>query len=195
MPRPMISQITVPVLVNGEEVMTTFDLKDAAAREMIEDLGNAIYWMGVTVTPLTDGSTTNPILIGNEQEQEEVRANVGGMAQYNGEEFIWNGSAWQSVGKNNFGALAFKSSASGSFTPAGTVSQPSVSVEGDSTTTVNSITDVGTLPTMSVSGETLTLTPGTLPTKGADTTVVSNTGTITVSQPTFTGTAGSVTVS
>lgn len=195
MPRPMLSQITVPVLVNGEEVMTTFDIKDAAAREMIEALGNAIYWMGVTVTPLTDGSTTNPILIGNEQEQEEVRAKVGGMAQYNGEEFIWNGSAWQSVGKNNFGALAFKSSASGSFTPIGTVSQPSVSVEGNSTTTVNSITNVGTLPTMSVSGETLTLYPGTLPTKGSDTTVVTNTGTISVSQPTFTGTAGSVTVS
>lgn len=195
MPRPMISQITVPVLVDGREVMTTFDLKDAYAREMIEDLGNAIYWMGVTVTPLTDGSTTNPILIGNEQEQEEVRANVGGMAQYNGEEFIWNGSAWQSVGKNNFGALAFKSSASGSFTPAGTVSQPSVSVDGNTTTTVNSITDVGTLPTMSVSGETLTFSPGTLPTKGSDTTVVTNTGTISVSQPTFTGTAGSVTVS
>ena len=195
MPRPMISQITVPVLVDGREVMTTFDIKDAAAREMIEDLGNAIYWMGVTVTPLTDGSTTNPILIGNEQEQEEVRANVGGMAQYNGEEFIWNGSAWQSVGKNNFGALAFKSSASGSFTPAGTVSQPSVSVDGNTTTTVNSITDVGTLPTMSVSGETLTFSPGTLPTKGSDTTVVTNTGTISVSQPTFTGTSGSVTVS
>lgn len=186
-----ISQITVPVLVDGQEVMTTFNIKDAGARQMISELGNAIYWAGVTTTELTDGATTNPIVING----EDVTARVGAMAQYQGEEFVWNGSAWQSVGKNNFGALAFKSSASGSYTPVGSVSQPSVSVEGDSTTTVNSITDVGTLPTISVSGEVLTLAPGTLPTKGANTTVVTSTGTITVSQPTFTGTAGTVTVS
>lgn len=186
-----ISQITVPVLVGGVETPTTFNIKDAYARQLIENLGHAIYWMGVTTTEITDGATTNPISINGEDETAEI----GGMAQYDGEEFIWNGSAWQSVGKNNFGSLAFKSSATGNFTPAGTVSQPSVSVEGNSSTTVNSITDVGTLPTMSVSGEVLTLAPGTLPTKGSDTTVVTATGTITVSQPTFTGTAGSVTVS
>lgn len=44
------------------------------------------------------------------------------------------------------------------------------------TATVNSITDVGTLPTFTVSGEVLTFGAGTLPTKGADQTVVSDVG-------------------
>lgn len=207
-----ISKITVPVTVDGVVQNTTFEIKDAEARQLIENLGDACYWIGVTTTELTDGSTTNPISVGG----EDVTAKVGGMAQYSGEEFIWNGSAWQSIGKNNFGKLAFQSSASGDYTPAGTVSQPtftgtqgnvsvsgtpagtisvgvgeanytpdgSVSEVGLNTTTVNSITDVGTLPTFSISGETLTFTPGTLPTKGENTTVATGIS----AQPEFTGT-------
>lgn len=184
-----ISKITVPVTVDGVVQNTTFEVKDAEARELIESLGDACYWIGVTTTELTDGSTTNPISVGG----EDVTAKVGGMAQYSGEEFIWNGTAWQSIGKNNFGALAFKSSASGDYTPAGTVSQPTAEA---STTpaTVNSITDVGTLPTFTVSGETLTFTSGTLPTKGSDTTVVASVDSISVTQPTFSGTETEITV-
>ena len=115
------------------------------------------------------------------------------MAQYDGEEFVWNGSAWQSIGKNNFGDMAFVDQGEASYTPAGTVSQPTVSTTITSAT-INSITDVGTLPTMSVSGEVLTLDPGTLPTKGADQSVVGSISEITVSQPTFTGTAATITV-
>lgn len=188
MANALISQIVIPI--NG--VNTTFDIKDAEARQLISDLGNALYWIGVTTTELVDDVTTSAVItVGG----ESVTAKIGGMAQYNGEEFVYNGTKWQSIGKNNFGALAFKSSASGNFTPQGTVSQPTVSVSGDSTGTVNSITDVGTLPSMTVSGEVLTFAPGTLPTKGEAQTVVTATGTITVSQPTFSGTEGSVTVS
>ena len=67
------------------------------------------------------------------------------------------------------------------------------------TTTVNSITDVGTLPsatmpTYSVSNETLTITAGsfnagTLPTKGFDTTVKTGDAAYQSTQPTFTGDA------
>lgn len=179
-----ISKITVPVLVEGSLVNTTFDIKDAGARQLINDLGNAVYWIGVTTNALTDGDTTNPITVNS----ESVTVKVGGMAQYSGEEFVWNGSAWQSIGKNNFGALAFKSSASGNFTPAGSVTSE---ITGGTNATVNSITAVGTLPSFSVSGETLTYTPGTLPTKGDDTSVVTATGTV---SSTFSGTQGSVTV-
>lgn len=186
-----ISKISVPVDVDGSIVVTTFDIKDAVAREAIEALGDAVYWIGVTTTTLTDGGTTNPIQVGG----VSTTAKVGGMAQYSGEEFIWNGSAWQSVGKNNFGALAFKSSASGNYTPAGTVSQPTASITGGTTGKVNSITSVGTLPSCTVSGETLVFNAGTLPTKGADQTVVTSVGTVSVSQPTFAGTAATVTVS
>ena len=96
--------------------------------------------------------------------------------------------------QNNFGDLAFKSSASGNFTPAGTVSAPTVSVTGNTTGTVNSITAVGTLPSWTVSGTKATFSAGTLPTKGADQTVVTDMGTISADAPTFTGTQGTVTV-
>lgn len=187
MPNAIITQLEIEV--NG--VSTTYDIQDQGARDLIEALGNAVYWIGVTTTELTNGSATNPITV----NEESVTAKIGGMAQYNGEEFIWNGSAWQSVGKNNFGALAFKNSATGDFTPQGSVSAPNVSVTGGTTGTVNSITDIGTLPSWTVSGTKATFSAGTLPTKGADTTVVTDVGTITADAPTFTGTQGSVSVS
>lgn len=187
MSNPTIKQVQIP---NGVGGFTLYDIVDAGARELIDALGDAIYWIGVTTTVLTDGSTTNPITV----EGESVTAKLGGMAQYDGEEFVWNGSAWQSIGKNNFGALAFANTAVGSFTPAGTISGGSASANNPTTATVNSITAVGTLPSFSVSNEILSLDPGTLPTKGTDQTVLTGIGAITVTDPTFTGTAGTVTV-
>ena len=90
----------------------------------------------------------------------------------------------------------------GTLTPTGTVSTPTITIT-PTNTTVNSITDVGTLPsatmpTYTVAEETLTITAGsfsagTLPTKGADTTVVAS-ATATSSQPTFTGEQANVSV-
>lgn len=185
MPNQLMSTLTVPVNVSGEITNVTFDVKDAYARERIAQLGSAVYWMGVTTTTLSDGATTNPITIGG----DSVTAEVGGMAQYDAIEYVWNGSAWQEMGRGNFGSLAFKSSASGSFTPEGSVA---VTKGDDSTTTVNSITAVGTLPYFTASGETVVFNAGTLPTKGTDTTVVTASGSVTA---TFSGTAGSVSVS
>lgn len=182
-----LSKLTLPIWDAQQEtyVPTEFDLKDAAAREMIEDLGNALYWMGVTTTELSEGATTNPITIGGESKTAEI----GGMAQYDGNEYVWNGSAWQGMGPANFGSLAFKSSASGSYTPTGNVSVEST---GAGTANVNSITGVGTLPGWTVSGETAVFNAGTLPTQGEAQTVLTNVGTLSGS---FTGTAATVTVS
>lgn len=82
---------------------TDYDIIDQGARDLIDALGDAVYWIGVTTTALTDGATTNPITVGG----ESITAKVGGMAQYSGEEFVYNGTAWQSIGKNNFGDFAF----------------------------------------------------------------------------------------
>ena len=71
MPNALISQITIPVEVSGQVINVTYDIKDAYARQMIAQLGNAIYWMGVTTTELTNGSTTNPITINGESETAE----------------------------------------------------------------------------------------------------------------------------
>lgn len=116
------------------------------------------------------------------------------MASYSGSEFVWNGSAWQELGKNNFGALAFKSSASGSYTPAGSVS---ITQGADTTASVTGIASVGTLPDayFTVSGETATFnwSAGTLPAADASaTTVITARGTDTAA---FTGTEATITVS
>ena len=265
MPNSVISSITLP---SG----TTYDLKDAYARERIEALSKYTEFLGVTTTALTDGSTTNPITING----ESVTAKKGDIATYQSAEFIWNGTAWQEFGDlGALGDLAYVDTAEATYTPAGTVSQPtftgssvnlnmsisanesgnyqpagtvsqptfsdgavtasgsftpsgSVSVSTNSTTdmtatvapagsgeatytpagsvaaptisvatagsttTVNSITDVGTLPswTGTVSGETLTFawSQGTLPTKGSDTTVKTGDASYEATAPAFTGT-------
>ena len=187
MPNQLISKITVPVDVSGTITDVTFDIKDAYARQAIADLGNSMYWVGVTTTALTDGDTTNPITIGG----ESVTVQIGAVAQYNGEEFAWNGSAWQSLGKNNFGDLAFKNSASGTYTPAGSIA---VSEAADTTTSVPNVTAVGTLPSLTYnsSNEELTFNAGTLPALGTAITVVTASGARTAS---FTGTEATITVS
>ena len=93
---------------------------------------------------------------------------------------------------------------SGNYQPKGSVAAPTISVAtAGSTTTVNSITAVGTLPslTTTVTDEVLTIgwSAGTLPTKGSDTTVKTGDASYSASAPAFTGTkvqlAGTVTPS
>lgn len=269
-----ISKITLP---SG----TTYNIKDAQARSDIADLQTAISggvtFEGVTTTPLTDGATTNPIIINGSSKT----ATKGWLVAYDSSEFVFDGEQWFEMGDLSvLGDLAYKDNASASYTPAGTVSQPTftgsssavtISVdpaqsnqgnytpsgtvsqptftgsalvstgtytpEGNvsvgttdhatveavvspvaigpgesasytpggtvsaptisvatagSTTTVNSITDVGTLPTLTttVANENLTIafSQGTLPTKGSNTTVKTGDASYSASQPSFTGT-------
>lgn len=189
MPTVYLSKLTLPVNVGGTVQNVEYTIKDAEARELIEAIGHAIYWIGVTTDALTDGATTNPITVGG----ESVTANLGGMASYSGSEFVWNGSAWQELGKNNFGALAFKSSASGDYTPAGSVE---ITKGTDTTDSVTGIASVGTLPDayFTVSGETATFnfSAGTLPqADAAAKTFLTARGNDTAS---FTGTPATITV-
>lgn len=174
---PDISRITMPT-------GTTYEIKDASAR-------SAKGWIGITTTVLTDGSTTNPITING----ETVTATAGDITAYGAQEFIWNGSAWQEFGTNldDLGELAWEDTASGTFTPEGTVSKPNVSVT-PTTDTVQSVTDVGSMPTFTVSGETLVISAGAVPTLGTAKTVLTGVTAELDATPTFTGTAGTVTV-
>lgn len=120
----------------------------------------------------------------------------------------WADAFWKKVKKyvqdhgggdtpSDLGDLAYKDSASGSFTPSGNVSAPTITVT-PSTTTVNSIDAVGTLPsfTATLDDECLKLNfgAGTLPTKGTGQSVLTSVS-ASSSTPSFTGTAGVVTVS
>lgn len=227
-----ISKITLP---SG----TTYDLKDAEARLQIQAItgGSAVVFVGVSTTQLTDGGNEKPTI-----DNSQVTPVTGQLFFYGTQEFIYGSdSKWHALGSlDSLGSLAYKNNASTSYTPTGSVSQPTFSgstmtstgnftpsgsvtistgtgtanytPEGSvsaptitvtpSTGTVNSITNVGTLPsatmpvfTTTVTNENLTIgwadgsfNAGTLPTKGSDTTVVTGITSATSSQPTFTGT-------
>lgn len=220
--------LTIPVKVGESYVDTTFNIKDKKAREMIEELGRVLYWLGVTSTAISDGSTTNPVVIPNyyepvtpvgsenpssegwyEYDEEHdnyiltedtevvsgkqyytnvITADVGAMVQYNGLEFIWNGMAWQAAGPNNLGLLAFKNSAQGTYTPAGSVA---ITKGNDTTANVNSVTNVGLLPSFTYADKALIFNAGTLPSTDS-VSVVTASGTDTAA---FTGTEATITVS
>ena len=171
---PDISSITLP---SG----TTYTIKDATARAAT--VGGLVL-LGVTTTALTDGSTTNPIKINN----VDTTAVNGSLAIYGGKEFVWVefDAQWHEFGDtSDLGALATKDSASGTYTPAGTVSQPTFS--GTAATIKPKVTAAGSVAISTGSG-TANYTPA-----GS------------VSQPSFTGAsmtstgnftpAGSVTIS
>lgn len=53
-----------------------------------------VKYKGVTTTPISDGSTTNPVEINGEM----VTVETGAFVAYNGAEFVWNGESWQELG-------------------------------------------------------------------------------------------------
>lgn len=222
-----LSKITLP---SG----TTYDIKDAVARELIEDLSSYTKFLGVTTTELEDGDTTNPIMI----DGESVTAESGNIVTYESTEFIFNGTSWQAFGDlSGLGSLAFKDSASGdgtvavpstytttitpvakdvsvtgttsgsvsvtksnvsvsqavsgeaTYTPSGSVSAPEISVKtAGGTTSVTGISSVGSMPTYTVSNETLTITGGSTPTAAAAVDCKTSDPEYEASAPSFTGT-------
>jgi len=108
-----ISQIKLP---SG----TVYDIKDATARAA---LSSGTSFLGITTTALTDGATTTTISVGG----SNLNAVNGGIAIYGNKEFIFSTSdnAWHEIGDTtNMGDLAWKDTASATYTPAGTVSTP-----------------------------------------------------------------------
>lgn len=130
-----ISKITLP---SG----TTYNIKDATARSSIAALSGALTFLGTTTTALTDGATTSPITIGG----TSVTPAAGNVVIYGNSEFVWSEaeSKWREFGSTgSLKALAFKDSASGSYTPAGSVSQPTFT--GTEKTISSSFTPAGTV--------------------------------------------------
>ena len=128
-----ISKIT---LLNG----TTYDLKDQQARDDIAAIEAAISggvtFMGETTTALTDGSTVTTITING----TSVTALKGYLVVYQSKEFVFDGTKWIEMGDLSLiGDLGWKDSASGNFTPAGSVSQPTFT--GSSSTVTITATD------------------------------------------------------
>lgn len=64
-------------------------------------LSSAIKFQGVTTTALTDGATTNPIII----DGASYTANRGDEVIYGGKEFLYTGTKWQQLGDEESWAL------------------------------------------------------------------------------------------
>ena len=206
-----VSKLTV----NG----IAYDLKDAAARDAIAALQGGMKYLGVTTTALTNGATTNPITING----ESVTVTSGNVVIYDQKEFIWDGSKWDEFGDlSTLGRLAYQNSASGTFTPSGSVTVTEVTRTVATLATqgtlpsvdpvvenIDPIATVGTLPSASYTSatETLAIDWGTLPTKGTAVAAITDVRFAPGSLPTagsvsvltgasasFTGTQGTVTV-
>lgn len=115
-------------------------IKDIEARQAAS---GGIIFIGVTTTPITDGSHTYPVVISG----AEVYPQNGNLVVYNTGEFVWMDfdSSWHEFGSSDqLGALAHKDTASGSYTPSGTVSKPNVTVT-ENTVNVTEIASGGSV--------------------------------------------------
>ena len=147
-----ISKILLP---SGVE----YTIKDTIARQTAT---GGIVLRGTTSTPLTDEATTNPIVIDG-----GVYTAVSSDAVFYGKaEFVFDGTKWHEFGDmSGLGALALKDDASGSYTPAGAVSQPTFTgTEGNISAKGTPSGSIGTgsgtanyTPAGSVSAPTLTV--------------------------------------
>ena len=160
---PDISKLTLP---SG----SVYNIKDSAAREDIENLRQSIsggvHFVGSTTTELTDKATTNPIVV-NGKNHDAIN---GDLVIYENSEFIWDGTKWNAFGDlGPIGALGYKDTASGTYTPAGRISRP--------TFTGDSLTSTGRhRPSGSVSQPTFTGTQAVIQVSGTPT------GTVAISQ-------------
>lgn len=147
-----ISKITVPNV--GSSGSTTYDIKDATAREQIAAItGGYTKFLGVTTTPLEDGDDTNPITING----ESVTAGNGDIVTYGNKEFIFNGTVWQELSDlSALGELAFADTASGTFTPLGSIT--TATFTGGSTTSTGKFTPSGSITGTSFTGASMTST-------------------------------------
>ena len=113
---PYISQITLP---SGN----TYDIKDAEARELINELASPGVFLGVTTSNISEGSSTNPIIV----DGVSTTAHQGDWCLHEETDisqeppvtskiaYIFNNTnKWQKfTDMSNLGGLAYKDSAEG----------------------------------------------------------------------------------
>ena len=130
----------------------TLWLKDAEARQEIEDIKSSItgamHFIGVSSTAIADGDSTGPWTINSKTyiasgtpAEGQILLVAGDVAVYapsgkTEREFVWSGDKWQEYGSTgSLKALAFKDSASATYTPAGTNAASAVTFTGQASGT------------------------------------------------------------
>lgn len=209
MPNPTISSITLP---SG----STYDIADQAARQAISagitfvkstdasDTPKGVTWqdnVGIITGTLEASSSTvgkfylvpANIELGKDIYSEYVTI-------HSNEVYYWERIGTTDIDLSDLKALAYKDNASGTYTPEGSVSAPTVSVKtAGSTTSITPFGTQGTLPslTTTVNNGTLTISfdQGTLPTAGTAVTVKTGDAEYESTAPTFSGTQATIIVS
>lgn len=74
-----------------------------------EAVSSVMKMQGTTTTPLSDGSTTNPVVI----DGSSYTAKKGDVVLYDGKEYLWAGSAWEQLGDEASWALKTTSISAG----------------------------------------------------------------------------------
>lgn len=152
----------------------TYDLKDAEARGLIADIQasitGAMHYLGASTTAIADGDATGPWTIdgatyiaSGTPAEGQVLLKAGDVATYGELEFVWGGATpkWHEYGSTgSLKALAFKDSATGSITCAGTNSDSAVSFSGTTSETVLKAVDTAAVAPSFTEGS---FSAGTLP--------------------------------
>lgn len=157
-----------------------YEIADKWARDQITAItgGSAVVFKGVSTTALTDGGNENPTVGGNVVTSKTT----GDLYFVGNDEYIYGADQkWHWLGNQlgQLGDLAYKNSATATYTPAGSVSQPTFS--GAASTVSMNYTPAGTVSKPTFSGT-------------ASTVNISYTPAGTVTQPTFSGTATTVSI-
>lgn len=185
---PDISKITLP---SG----TTYDIKDTVARATA---AGGLQFRGITTTALTDKATTTTYSI----DGESHTAANGDLVIYGSKEFVFSttDNKWHELGDNtSLKALAYKDSATGSYKPEGTVSQPTFTGSSSNVTITSTTNTSGNYqPTGTVSQPTFTgnnFTPsGSVSFTNENKTTTVSTATINTSNPKTYTPSGSISV-
>ena len=132
------------------------EVKDTVARQAI---AGGTHFRGVTTTALADMQTISQVVIAS----ETVTLANGDIVIYERKEFIYaesDGKVHELGDLTGLGSLALKNSATGSYTPAGSVSKPDVDVT-PTTATIKEVDQAGSVTPGSANTPTaVSVTPG-----------------------------------
>ena len=136
---------------------TTYSIKDAVARQVIENISSPMNFLGVSTSGITDGGEEQPT-IGSEKKTPKV----GDVVVYGSAEFVWGpkadseGNCWYKFGDTtDLGKFAYADTGTASYTPRGNISISDFTPVGEIEVTVG---NVGTTTKAVLTGATAAFT-------------------------------------
>lgn len=134
---------------------TTYEIKDAESRQLIQQLNSAAKFLGISTTAITDGGAEKPTISGSAVSD----LSAGDIVIYDSKEFIYgNDSKWHEFGDidlSGLGEFAYADKGEASYKPSGQVSIEASTPEGTVETTITSVTGTVSQPTFTANKTTI----------------------------------------